>query len=164
MFINICIGKLFTVIISFSEEKHIIEKVELTEKALTDSKISFNDRHLEYIYSYFHEYFTNTINKCNIYKYIDLGVYSKFYRFVYEETMKIPPGSTITYAELACRISNPKATRAVGQCLSKNRYPLIIPCHRVVAKNGLGGFKYGTMLKKKILDREKLISHECSHI
>jgi methylated-DNA-[protein]-cysteine S-methyltransferase len=156
MLLSTSIEGLITANIYFSDLKLIIEKVELTDKRLTNYAIPFNDGQLEYIYRYFLEYFANTIDKSDIYKFIDFGTISDFYRSVYEETIQIPFGSTITYAELARRISKPKATRAVGQCLSKNKYPLIIPCHRVVGKKDLGGFKYGCELKKILLDREKL--------
>lgn len=52
----------------------------------------------------------------------------------------VRPGQTITYGQLAQRVGRPRAVRAVGSALRNNPFPVLIPCHRVVAQNGLGGF------------------------
>lgn len=59
---------------------------------------------------------------------------------VWEALTDIPPGETLTYGELAERVGKPGAARAVGQALRRNPLPLMLPCHRVVARDGLGGF------------------------
>lgn len=75
---------------------------------------------------------------------------------VYECIIKIPSGGTRTYAWVAKKIGNPKAMRAVAQALHRNPWPLIIPCHRVVASDGnVGGYAYGVDLKKMLLSLEK---------
>jgi len=72
--------------------------------------------------------------------------------------MKIPSGETRTYAWVAGKIGNPKATRAVAQALHRNPWPLIIPCHRIVASDGdIGGYAYGKELKKVLLSLEKAL-------
>ena len=63
-----------------------------------------------------------------------------FQRRVWDQIARIPPGSTRTYGELARRLNS--AARAVGQACGDNRLPLAIPCHRVVAASGLGGFAH----------------------
>jgi len=64
-----------------------------------------------------------------------------FQKIVWKELVKIPYGETISYGELARRIGNPNACRAVGLANGKNPIPIIIPCHRVIVKNGsLTGF------------------------
>ena len=83
----------------------------------------------------------------------DLSNLSDFTRRVLVETRKIEYGTTITYSELARRIGS-RAVRAVGGALSRNPVPIIIPCHRVVAKNGIGGFSYGVDLKIKLIEFE----------
>ena len=113
------------------------------------------NKHLKRIYIYFKEYFHNTNNNEDIYEYIDITDCSAFCKAVYEETRRIPYGKTATYAALACLLGKPKAARAVGNCLAKNRYPLIIPCHRIVGKMDIGGFKYGYELKRMLIEREK---------
>lgn len=73
---------------------------------------------------------------------------------VYEETKKIPKGSVLTYKELAKKIGSPKACRAVGNALNKNRNPRV-PCHRVIRSDGgVGGYAKGTHTKKALLKKE----------
>ncbi len=78
-------------------------------------------------------------NKSPLIGKIDLQHLTPFQRLVLMEVMKIPHGKIITYSQLARQIGHPKADRAVGNALAKNPAPVIIPCHRVVAKNGLIG-------------------------
>lgn len=66
--------------------------------------------------------------------------WSSFQKKVYQITTSIPHGETRTYAWVAQKIGNPAAVRAVGQALKKNPFPILIPCHRVVSSQGMGGF------------------------
>lgn len=71
---------------------------------------------------------------------------------VWQELQKIPYGQTISYSELAKRINCPKAVRAVGGACGKNPILIIVPCHRVLGKNGnLTGFSGGIDYKEKLL-------------
>ncbi len=79
---------------------------------------------------------------------------SSFQKRVYEAVKQIPEGEVRTYGWVAEQIGNPKACRAVGSALNKNPFPVVVPCHRVVAKNGLGGFAKGLAAKKKLLRSE----------
>ncbi|MDI6888842.1 MAG: methylated-DNA--[protein]-cysteine S-methyltransferase [Methanocellales archaeon] len=85
---------------------------------------------------------------------VDLQHLTPFQQAVLNEVRKIPYGKTITYAELAERVRRPNAVRAVGNALGKNPAPLVIPCHRVVAKNGPGGFSFGAKAKERLLNLE----------
>jgi len=85
---------------------------------------------------------------------LDWSLVSPFARLVYEALMDLGVGETATYGEIAKRIGKPKAARAVGAVCRLNPFPLIVPCHRVVAKGGLGGFAYGCTLKKQLLKYE----------
>ncbi len=92
--------------------------------------------------------------------YFDLGTklgLTEFERAVYREVIKIPLGEVRTYGEIAKAIGCPKGARAVGQALKRNPFPLLIPCHRVVAKNGIGGFSKGVEEKRYLLALEKQI-------
>jgi len=74
---------------------------------------------------------------------------------VWKELIKVKPGKTVSYAELAKRVKKPKAMRAVGSAMGANPIPILVPCHRVLASNGtLGGFGGGLPLKKKLLKAE----------
>jgi methylated-DNA-[protein]-cysteine S-methyltransferase len=79
---------------------------------------------------------------------------SEFSRKVYEVTKTIPKGEVRTYGWVAARVGQPGAARAVGNALNKNPFLGIVPCHRVVAANGLGGFNRGLKAKKELLRSE----------
>ena len=86
----------------------------------------------------------------------DLVNASDFQRRVWEKTRRIPYGETRSYTWVAEQIKKPGAPRAVGQALGRNPLPIIVPCHRVLAKNGgLGGFTGGIKLKRYLLCLEK---------
>lgn len=72
-----------------------------------------------------------------------------FQKSVFEAAIKIPAGTVLTYAELATRIGKPNAARAVGTALGKNPWLILVPCHRIVGKKGLGGFSAPGGLKTK---------------
>ncbi|WP_449255869.1 methylated-DNA--[protein]-cysteine S-methyltransferase [Bosea sp. (in: a-proteobacteria)] len=81
-----------------------------------------------------------------------------FNRKVYEVALSIPPGETLTYGAVAQRIGEPGAARAVGVALGQNPWPIIVPCHRVLAAGGgTGGFSAdgGIETKLRILTIEK---------
>ncbi len=84
---------------------------------------------------------------------VDLSHLSPFVQKVLEETGNIRYGKTITYSELAERIGS--RARAAGNALSKNPVPVVIPCHRVVAKKGIGGYSEGIEIKAILLEFEK---------
>jgi methylated-DNA-[protein]-cysteine S-methyltransferase len=81
-----------------------------------------------------------------------------FQRRLWEALCGIPRGRTLTYGELARRLGG--EARAVGQACGDNRLPIVIPCHRVVAANGLGGFAHAT--GGYLLEAKRwLLAHEC---
>lgn len=82
-----------------------------------------------------------------------------FQEKVWESLGQIPYGETISYGELAKRIGNPKAVRAVGGASRANPIPLILPCHRVIGKNG----KMVGFMGNQIEMKEKLLAHELKY-
>ena len=81
---------------------------------------------------------------------------TEFQQRVWTELIKIPYGQTVSYGELAQRIGNPKASRAVGLANGSNPIPIVIPCHRVIGSNGkLTGYGGGLPVKEKLLALEK---------
>lgn len=79
-----------------------------------------------------------------------------FQQKVWTELCEIPYGETISYGELARRIGNPNASRAVGLANGSNPIPIIIPCHRVIGSNGkLTGYGGGLPIKEKLLALEQ---------
>jgi AraC family transcriptional regulator of adaptative response/methylated-DNA-[protein]-cysteine methyltransferase len=78
-----------------------------------------------------------------------------FQRRVWEQLLAIPYGQTRSYEQLAVAVGHPKAVRAVGRANGLNRIAILIPCHRVVNKNGeLGGYGGGLRRKQVLLDLE----------
>ena len=77
-----------------------------------------------------------------------------FQQKVWKAIAQIPWGKLKTYSEIAQEIGRPSSVRAVANACGKNPLPLFIPCHRVVAKGGWGGFNGGINLKKKLLRLE----------
>ena len=82
-----------------------------------------------------------------------------FQKSVWEGLKQISYGETISYGELAVRIGNPKAVRAVGGANRANPVPLIVPCHRVIGKSG----KMVGFMGDQIEIKEKLLAHERQH-
>jgi methylated-DNA-[protein]-cysteine S-methyltransferase len=90
---------------------------------------------------------------------LDMRRVPEFDRRVYEIARTIRPGDTATYGEIARRLGNPGAARAVGRALGANPFPIIVPCHRVLAAGGKsGGFSApgGIATKRKLLAIESV--------
>lgn len=79
-----------------------------------------------------------------------------FQLHVWQQLRNIPYGKTVAYSDIAKRIKNPKAVRAVGSANGKNPFCIIIPCHRVIAADGsIGGYAGGVVVKRKLLEIER---------
>ena len=89
---------------------------------------------------------------------VELGNLSPFARQVLSTLQKLPFGETLSYGELAANAGNPLAARAVGRIMANNHLPIIIPCHRVIGKNGsMTGYSGGDGIRTKewLLNFEK---------
>ncbi|MGE5343899.1 MAG: methylated-DNA--[protein]-cysteine S-methyltransferase [Candidatus Omnitrophota bacterium] len=89
---------------------------------------------------------------------IDDTAWTEIEKNVYYSLRNVEPGQTMTYGELAAAVGKPRAARFIGNLMKKNPLPLVIPCHRVVGKNGrMCGFsgEGGIELKKHLLEIEK---------
>lgn len=91
-------------------------------------------------------------------KYFDIKINPKgteFQKKVWCELREIPFGKVKNYSEIATAIGNKNAQRAVGSACNRNPIMIIIPCHRVISKNGnIGGFAYGNCVKQTLLELE----------
>jgi methylated-DNA-[protein]-cysteine S-methyltransferase len=88
---------------------------------------------------------------------LDMSAVPDFHRRVYEIARRIRPGSTRSYGEIAIEMGEPHAARSVGQALGANPFPIIVPCHRVLAAGSkAGGFSApgGTRTKLRLLEIE----------
>ncbi len=78
-----------------------------------------------------------------------------FSQKVIDEVLNIPFGKCKSYSEIAKNIGNPKAYRAVALTMKNNPYMIIVPCHRVIAKDSLGGYNGGIEIKRRLLEFER---------
>jgi len=136
---------------------------ELSSKRLKD-KYEKNERleekttpELNKIIKEINNYFDKKDYKFSL-KYLNLDKLTDFQKKVLIEDFKTKKGQVLSYKDLARKIRNPKAVRAVGTALSKNPYPIIIPCHRIIKSDhtigGFAGIKEGITAKKTLLEIE----------
>jgi methylated-DNA-[protein]-cysteine S-methyltransferase len=86
---------------------------------------------------------------------LDLEWMTSFQRAVADVLRAVPYGETVTYGELAALAGHPNAYRAAGSFCARNRFPLFLPCHRVVAAEGLGPYgSLGSGYKRRLLELE----------
>ncbi len=140
------------IVIGFRERKQLLKQI-LKEFGSAVEKNPARDSITGEVRQYFSgkEVFLNCA--------MDWSSLSPFQQKVYKAAMKVPYGTVDTYGNLARRIGCPKGARAVGGALSKNPFPLVVPCHRIVRGDGsLGGFsaRGGSVLKKKLLRLERV--------
>lgn len=84
---------------------------------------------------------------------------TRFQKMVWSELLKIPYGTTVSYAEVAWRINNPNGVRAVASAIARNPISIIVPCHRVIGSNGkLTGYAGGLAAKQHLLALEQVSS------
>ena len=86
-----------------------------------------------------------------------------FEQRVWQALREIPGGATATYSEIAARLDTPGASREVGEACAANLLAVVVPCHRVVRKNGgLGGYRWGPRRKRALLAREAAARRQAS--
>ena len=86
---------------------------------------------------------------------LSLDRYSPFYQSVWEALLTIPYGKTSNYSQIAKKLDNPKAVRAVGMANGRNPFCIVVPCHRIIGKdNSLTGYAHGLEMKRWLLELE----------
>ena len=86
---------------------------------------------------------------------LDLDGYTPFQLAVVEALRRVPWGEVVSYGELAALAGYPNAQRAAGSVCAQNRFPLVVPCHRVVSVAGIGGYgASGVAVKRRLLELE----------
>ncbi|ERT59497.1 methylated-DNA--[protein]-cysteine S-methyltransferase [Peptoniphilus sp. BV3C26] len=136
--------------IEIGYEKDFIKSIKLLDGiSHKDEKSKISDK----CFKELEEYFKGKRKKFTV-KFKAHG--TEFQEKCWKELLKIPYGQTKTYGQIAEEIKNPKAARAVGNANNKNPLWIIIPCHRVLGKNGsLTGYAGGLKIKEKLLKLEK---------
>ncbi|MCH7770338.1 MAG: methylated-DNA--[protein]-cysteine S-methyltransferase [Bacteroidetes bacterium] len=143
----------FTVITSTSGIKEIIFNLEKNNSKLINTiQLQPEDTAMRNIYSQLKEYFDGKRKEFDLPLEIE-G--TDFQKKVWDELLKIPFGTTISYKELAVRLGDEKVIRAAASANGANPFPIVIPCHRVIGSNGsLVGYGGGLKIKEKLLTIE----------
>lgn len=123
--------------VTFVEEKGVVNENDLVQDGLLQLSRYFNGE-------------LTVLNSPSL----DRG--TPFQQTVWTTLTKIPFGTTYTYTEVAQQLQKETAVRAVGNAIGKNRFAILVPCHRVLGKNGaMTGFAWGTWRKEWLLAHEK---------
>lgn len=130
--------------------------VEDRNQKLKEFKTYFYDCNLVEEFTNIHQIVIDFINRKKEVNHIHIHLIgTEFQKLVWKELVKIPYGKLTTYSEIAKRIGNDKASRAVGSAIGMNEIAFLIPCHRVIQKTGkISGFRWGIERKKQILIKE----------
>lgn len=110
-------------------------------------------RALDSVLNWLKKYFANPAATTNYRGPYDFGG-TEFQKMVWMQLLKIPAGSTKSYKQVALDTGRPAAVRAVGTACGANPVPVVVPCHRVVAVGGIGGYGGGPELKRRLLAAE----------
>lgn len=151
--------KSFIGILEITCKNNLLISLKLTDKI---GKSCYKTEFMKNIESQLDEYFSGKRQQFDI-KINPSG--TKFQKLVWSKLEEIPYGLTKNYSNIAELVGNKNAQRAVGSACNKNPIILIIPCHRVISKNGnSGGFAYGNLIKQKLLELEKSYLYDTKHI
>ena len=137
--------------IGLLKENDNLIKVSFIDTAFKYLDVINSPNEFKEVITQLNEYFYEGRNKFEI-QYTFLS--TTFRSRVYKEMSKIAYGTTLSYSDLATKVGQPRAFRAVGTACGKNPLPIIIPCHRVKGKSSLGGFTGGLDIKKFLLRLE----------
>jgi len=140
-------------LLEFIDRKMIDDQIAQLQKQLKARFVTGVNQHLTALETQLAEYFAGNRQKFDI----PLDVRgSEFQQKAWQALQQIPYGETRSYQQQAVAIGNEKAVRAIASANAKNRISIVIPCHRVIAKDGgLAGFGGGVWRKKYLLDLEK---------
>lgn len=134
----------------------LINKNQYSEKLSGLNQVSINDSKLFNVFTQLEEYFIRQRKEFNLP--LEM-IGTDFQKRVWEELVKIPYGETISYNQLAIRLGDQKAVRAVAAANGANPLPIVIPCHRVIGSDGsLVGYGGGLEVKQKLLELEGSLS------
>ncbi|HJE66073.1 MAG TPA: methylated-DNA--[protein]-cysteine S-methyltransferase [Campylobacter avium] len=133
--------------LSLHSDGQKLVKVDFEDEALSEKSCEI----LEHASYELDLYFAKKLKKFSV----ELDINSTiFENSVYKALLNIPYGTVKSYKQIAQDIGRDKAYRAVGNANAKNKLPVFIPCHRVVASNSLGGYSGGLHIKRFLLDLE----------
>ncbi|MFL2104900.1 methylated-DNA--[protein]-cysteine S-methyltransferase [Desemzia sp. FAM 23991] len=136
-----------------SKNAGLIELVVWIEMYCAGTLLEENNEFMQSYQMLLEEYFQGTRKEFDVP--LDIKG-TNFQEMVWRELLNIPYGETRTYSDIADAVGNPKAIRAVSGAIGKNPVAIVVPCHRVIGKNGkLTGYRGGLEMKKELLELEK---------
>lgn len=137
-----------------TENNHLVGIEYFTNRSITTRKLNPFSRSVR---QQIEDYFRSSKNRLSV----PIKLHgTDFQKKVWARLQKIPAGKTLTYGELSAQLDS--SPRAVGNACRANPIPLVVPCHRVVAKSGIGGF--GGEIKGRNIDcKSWLLNHEGIH-
>lgn len=136
-----------------SKNAGLIELVVWIEMYRAGTLLEENNEFMQAYQMLLEEYFQGTRKEFDVP--LDIKG-TNFQEMVWRELLNIPYGETRTYSDIADAVGNPKAIRAVSGAIGKNPVAIVVPCHRVIGKNGkLTGYRGGLEMKKELLELEK---------
>jgi AraC family transcriptional regulator of adaptative response/methylated-DNA-[protein]-cysteine methyltransferase len=143
-------------LLEFSDRRMLQAQFDTVRKLFRSPLVPGTNRHLERLRDELTRYFAGTLRKFSV-PLVYPG--TSFQQRVWEQLLRVPYGETRSYQELAVAVGNGAAVRAVGRTNGLNRICILIPCHRIVNKNGdLGGYGGGLRRKQYLLNLEQVRS------
>jgi AraC family transcriptional regulator, regulatory protein of adaptative response / methylated-DNA-[protein]-cysteine methyltransferase len=140
-------------LLEFMDRRMLNTQLKILTRRLNCNFTPGSNKYLDQLANELKEYFKGTLNKFTV-PLVTPG--TEFQNSVWNTLIKIPSGETISYEELAKRIGNPAAVRAVAKSNGDNRIAIVIPCHRIIGKDGnLTGYGGGLWRKKYLIELEK---------
>jgi AraC family transcriptional regulator of adaptative response/methylated-DNA-[protein]-cysteine methyltransferase len=140
-------------LLEFTDRRMLEAQFAAVRRLFRGSIVPGSNPHLDLLERELAAYFVGTLRDFSV-PLVYPG--SPFQRSVWEQLLAIPYGETRSYEDLATAIGNPKAVRAVGHANGLNRVAIVIPCHRVINKDGkLGGYGGGLRRKQYLLELER---------
>ena len=143
-------------LLEFSDRRMLDAQFTTLRKLFKSPIVPGENKHIILLRKELKKYFEGTLKQFTV-PIVFPG--SQFQQKVWNELLKIPSGKTVSYEDIAVKVGTPKGQRAVGHANGLNRIAIVIPCHRVVNKNGnLGGYGGGLWRKQRLLELEKQIN------
>jgi O-6-methylguanine DNA methyltransferase len=154
------VGKIYII----STEKHLTDVIfgmgilDYNLRDYKDKSTAEIEKALDFFGSYFAKHKITNLNRIAAAINFDFTSYTPNEVKVYKNLLKISFGKIFSYKELAEKSGFPRGSRFIGNCMAKNRFPVIIPCHRVIKSDGsIGNYSGGPGIKEKLLEHEGVL-------
>jgi O-6-methylguanine DNA methyltransferase len=136
-------------LLRYFNDRRVVQELKKTRGA----KLVRDDKALKSFAGQLRRYFDG--HKATFDVELDLSIGTPFQQAVWKAVRKVPYGTLVSYKKVAQEPGNARAARAVGNALGANPIPIVVPCHRIIRKDGgLGGFTGGIRWKKKLIELE----------